>query len=186
MGESAAVLLLRAFEAMFNGWLRAYEWSLDKVIRHKFITLVITLATIAGTVYLYYAVPKGFFPPEDTGFLVGVTEGPTDTSFEAMVARQRQVVEIVRADPAVEFVNSTVGAGGPNPTTNYGRMFVGLKPKKEREPARVSGLIERDPDMGVDRLTSLMLDYGSGHAVGTCSTRRPPGRSALASVRAAA
>jgi hydrophobic/amphiphilic exporter-1 (mainly G- bacteria), HAE1 family len=131
------MFLLRAFEATFNSWLRAYEWSLDKVIRHKFITLVITLATIAGTVYLYYAVPKGFFPPEDTGFLVGVTEGPTDTSFEAMVARQRQVVEIVRADPAVEFVNSTVGAGGPNPTTNYGRMFVGLKPKKEREPARV-------------------------------------------------
>jgi hydrophobic/amphiphilic exporter-1 (mainly G- bacteria), HAE1 family len=130
------MFLLRAFEATFNSWLRAYEWSLDKVIRYKFITLLITFATIGGTVYLYYVVPKGFFPPEDTGFLVGVTEGPTDSSFEAMVARQRQVVDIVRADPAVAYVNSTVGAGGPNPTTNYGRMFVGLKPKNEREPAR--------------------------------------------------
>jgi hydrophobic/amphiphilic exporter-1 (mainly G- bacteria), HAE1 family len=131
------MFLLRAFEATFNSWLRAYEWSLDKVIRYKFITLLITFATIGGTVYLYYVVPKGFFPPEDTGFLVGVTEGPTDSSFEAMAARQRQVVDIVRADPAVAYVNSTVGAGGPNPTTNYGRMFVGLKPKNEREPARV-------------------------------------------------
>jgi hydrophobic/amphiphilic exporter-1 (mainly G- bacteria), HAE1 family len=131
------MFLLRAFEATFNSWLRAYEWSLDKVIRYKFITLLITFATIGGTVYLYYVVPKGFFPPEDTGFLVGVTEGPTDSSFEAMAARQRQVVDIVRADPAVAYVNSTVGAGGPNPTTNYGRMFVGLKPKNERDPARV-------------------------------------------------
>jgi hydrophobic/amphiphilic exporter-1 (mainly G- bacteria), HAE1 family len=134
--EKKQNIVLRAFEAMFNGWLRAYEWTLDKVIAYKFVTLLITFGTIAGTVYLYVVVPKGFFPPEDTGFLAGVTEGPTDTSFEAMVDRQRRVVEIVRADPAVDYVNSTVGAGGPNPTTNYGRMFVVLKPKKERDPAR--------------------------------------------------
>jgi hydrophobic/amphiphilic exporter-1 (mainly G- bacteria), HAE1 family len=94
---------------------------------------MITFATIAGTVWLYINVPKGFFPIEDTGFIIVVTEGATDSSFAAMVDRQRQVSSIVRADKAVAYANSTVGAGGPNPTTNYGRMFVALKPKKERQ-----------------------------------------------------
>jgi hydrophobic/amphiphilic exporter-1 (mainly G- bacteria), HAE1 family len=129
--------VLRGFEAMFKSWLRAYEWTLDKVIAYKPIMLLITLATIAGTIWLYVIVPKGFFPSEDTGFLAGITEAATDTSFEAMAARQGEVVEVVRADPAVDYVNSTVGAGGPNATVNAGRMFVVLKPKKEREPASV-------------------------------------------------
>lgn len=135
--EKRENIVLRAFGNMFNGWLKAYAWTLDKVIAYKFVTLLVTFATVIGTVWLYYVVPKGFFPPEDTGFLIGVTEGPTDTSFEAMAARQNRVVEIIRADPAVDYVNSTVGAGGPNPTTNYGRIFIGLKPKREREPASV-------------------------------------------------
>jgi hydrophobic/amphiphilic exporter-1 (mainly G- bacteria), HAE1 family len=129
--------VLRGFEAMFKSWLRAYERTLDRVIAYKPITLVITLATIAGTIWLYVIVPKGFFPSEDTGFLIGITEAATDTSFEAMAARQGEVVEVVRSDPAVDYVNSTVGAGGPNATVNAGRMFVVLKPKKEREPAPV-------------------------------------------------
>jgi HAE1 family hydrophobic/amphiphilic exporter-1 len=132
--EKEPFFLLRWFERMFNGWLTAYAWSLDKVIKYKPITLLITFATLAGTVWLYIVVPKGFFPTEDTGFMIAITEGPTDTSFEAMTARQAQVAEIVRADKAVSYINSTVGAGGPNPTTNYGRMFIVLVPKKERPP----------------------------------------------------
>ena len=85
----------------------------------KSVMLVVTLATIGLTVYLYYVVPKGFFPQEDTGFLSGVSEAATDTSFDAMVERQAKLDAIVRADPAVEFLNTTVGAGGPNPTANY-------------------------------------------------------------------
>jgi HAE1 family hydrophobic/amphiphilic exporter-1 len=130
-------IVLRAFEAMFNGWLRAYEWTLDWVLRGKSIMLVVTFATLGLTVYLYNVVPKGFFPQEDTGFLSGVTEAATDTSFEAMVERQQKLDKIVREDPAVEFLNTTVGAGGPNPTANYGRMFIGLKPKDQRDPALV-------------------------------------------------
>ncbi len=84
------------------------------------------------TIWLYVIVPKGFFPSEDTGYLVGVTEAATDTAFPAMVERQRKVADIVRADRAVAYVNSTVGAGGPNSTANSGRMFVALKPRKER------------------------------------------------------
>ncbi len=130
-------IVLRIFEAMFNQWHRAYEWTLDKVLAAKSVMLVVTLATIGLTVYLYYVVPKGFFPQEDTGFLSGVSEAATDTSFDAMVERQAKLDAIVRADPAVEFLNTTVGAGGPNPTANYGRMFIGLKPKAERDPAPV-------------------------------------------------
>ena len=101
---------------MFNGWLRGYEWSLDKVIKYKPVMLLITFATLVGTIWLYIIVPKGFFPTEDTGFLVVSTEAATDTSFEAMVSRQAKISEIIRQDKAVDYVNSTVGSGGPNST----------------------------------------------------------------------
>jgi HAE1 family hydrophobic/amphiphilic exporter-1 len=129
--------VLRWFEVMFDSWLRAYEWALDRVLAYKSVMLVVTLATLGATVWLYIIVPKGFFPQEDTGFLSGTTEAATDTSFEAMGARQKILADILRADPAVEFVNSTVGSGGPNPTANYGRLFIGLKPKNERDSAPV-------------------------------------------------
>lgn len=126
-------VVLRTFERMFEAMLRSYQWTLDKVIAYKFVTLMVTIATVFGTVWLYMAIPKGFFPQEDTGLLSGITEAATDTSFEAMRARQQQINEILRADPAVEYVNSTVGAGGPNSTSNYGRLFVALKPADQRE-----------------------------------------------------
>src|SRR5437588_1801872 len=125
-------VVLRAFEAMFDSWLRAYEWSLDKVLRYKSTMLIVTFCTLAGTVALYVYVPKGFFPIEDTGFVFSTVEGPSDISFKAMQDRQREIAEIIRQDPAVDYVNSTVGTGGPNPTTNYGRLFIALKPKKDR------------------------------------------------------
>jgi HAE1 family hydrophobic/amphiphilic exporter-1 len=130
-------VVLRIFEAAFNQWHRAYEWTLDKVLAAKAVMLIVTIATIGATAYLYYVVPKGFFPQEDTGFLSGVAEGATDTSFDAMIERQMKLDAIIRADPAVEFLNTTVGAGGPNPTANYTRMFIGLKPKDQREAAPV-------------------------------------------------
>src|SRR5258705_10696040 len=82
-------------------------------------------------------VPKGFFPQEDPGFLIGVTEAATDTSFEAMKVRQQALVDVLKADPAVDYINSTVGSGGPNPTANYGRLFIPLKPAEQRDPALV-------------------------------------------------
>jgi HAE1 family hydrophobic/amphiphilic exporter-1 len=130
-------IVLRVFERMFDSWLRAYEWALDWVLARKAMMMVVTLATIAGTILLYIAVPKGFFPQEDTGFLFGTTEAATDTSFEAMKERQRALVAILRTDPAVDYINSTVGAGGPNATTNNGRLFVALKDRKGRDPAPV-------------------------------------------------
>ena len=125
--------VLRWFETAFASGLRAYEWSLDRVLRAKQIMLWVTLATIAGTVWLYIIVPKGFFPTEDTGYMIGITEGNTDIAFPAMVEHQRKVADIVRADKDVAYVNSTVGSGGPNTLGNSGRMLVALKPRNERD-----------------------------------------------------
>jgi len=134
--------ILRGFEAIFQSMLRAYERTLDLCLRFKSVVLMVTFATIAGTVWLYIIVPKGFFPTEDTGFMLGITEGATDISFPAMAERQRKVADLVRADRAVAYVNSTVGAGGPNSTGNSGRMLVALKDKKERgEP--ITDVIQR-------------------------------------------
>jgi hydrophobic/amphiphilic exporter-1 (mainly G- bacteria), HAE1 family len=124
--------VLRMFEAMFKGWLRGYEWALDRVIAHRFIVLLVTLGTLAATFWLYTIIPKGFFPTEDTGFISASTEGASDVSFAQMAVLQRQVADIIVKDKAVDYVNSTIGAGGPNPTLNAGRMFIALKPKKGR------------------------------------------------------
>jgi HAE1 family hydrophobic/amphiphilic exporter-1 len=132
-GEEKQNFVLRAFERMFEAWLRGYEKSLDWVLRFKSVMLLVTLATIAGTIWLYIVVPKGFFPTEDTGFMIGITEGKTDISFASMAEHQRKVADLVRADPAVAYVNSTVGVGGPNTVGNSGRMLVALKPRNERD-----------------------------------------------------
>jgi HAE1 family hydrophobic/amphiphilic exporter-1 len=125
--------VLSAFERLFEFLLRTYEWTLDRVLAFKSIMLGITLVTLIGTVLLYIVVPKGFFPTEDTGYVIGITEGATDVSFSALSTLQRQVADIVRTDPAVAYVNSTVGAGGPNTVGNSGRMLVALKPRAERD-----------------------------------------------------
>ena len=124
--------VLRLFEAAFKACLRAYEVTLDLALKYRFAIIVTTIITMIGTVYLYIAIPKGFFPTEDTGFISATVEGPSDISFKAMYDRQQQVAEIVRGDKAVEYVNSTIGTGGPNPTNNYGRLFIALKPRAER------------------------------------------------------
>ncbi|MGE5164402.1 MAG: efflux RND transporter permease subunit [Sphingobacteriales bacterium] len=126
-------VVLRAFETIFAYWLKTYEWTLDRVLKAKAVMLAVTLVTVAGTIWLYVIVPKGFFPTEDTGYMIGITEGNTDIAFPAMVEHQRKIAEIVRADRDVAYVNSTVGAGGPNTLGNSGRMLVALKPRDERD-----------------------------------------------------
>jgi HAE1 family hydrophobic/amphiphilic exporter-1 len=133
-GEKKQNIVLRVFERAFQAWLHAYEWTLDKVIAYKPITLLVTFLTIGGTIWLYLVIPKGFFPREDTGFVLVTTEAQSDISFAAMVERQRKVADIIRADPAVDYANSTVGVGGPNTTVNQGRISIALKPKAERGP----------------------------------------------------
>jgi multidrug efflux pump len=125
--------ILRLFEHAFQATLGAYRRSLDVVLRHQGLTLLVTLATLAGTVWLYVAVPKGFLPQQDTGILIGVTEAAPDISYPAMAERQKAVAERVRGDPAVVAVGSFVGAGTVNPTGNTGRLYIVLKPRDERD-----------------------------------------------------
>src|SRR5262249_19849130 len=106
------------------------------------VAVIGLLATIAGSVLLYVVIPKGFFPPEDTGFILAWTEGPTDISFQGMVERQKQVADIILRDPGVDYFNSTVGAGGPNPTNKYARLFLALQPQAERKGS-ATAIIQR-------------------------------------------
>jgi multidrug efflux pump len=113
---------------------RGYERSLGWVLRHQPLTLAVTMATIALTVYLYIIVPKGFFPQQDVGRLSGTILSDQATSFQAMQSRVRELNKIVLDDPAVDNVNAYVGqgGGGGGAAINSGRMNVTLKPLKER------------------------------------------------------
>src|SRR5262245_46576627 len=126
-------VILRAFELAFRGMLKTYEWTLDKVLRWKAVTLAATFATLGLTAYLYVSIPKGLFPTEDTGFIIATTTAATDISIPALIELQLKVLDIVRKDPAVDYVSSSVGPGGINPTLNKGRLSLALKPRAERK-----------------------------------------------------
>ena len=124
--------LYRLFERGFDGLLDVYGRGLRIVLRHQFTTLMVMLGTVVLTGYLYVIIPKGFFPQQDTGMIIGVTEASQDISFPAMAERQQAVVNTVLQDPAVASVGSYVGPGGPTATLNNGRLFIALKPEGER------------------------------------------------------
>ncbi|PPC78495.1 acriflavine resistance protein B [Pokkaliibacter plantistimulans] len=123
----------QAIERGFDAVLAGYRSSLKAVLRVRLITLLLTLASVGISVWLFQIVPKGFFPEEDTGLIIMSTEAREDVAFPAMVKLQNQVLDLVLKDPAVATVNSSVGSGGPNDTSNAGRMFIALKPLKERD-----------------------------------------------------
>ncbi len=119
----------RGFDAMANGYAR----GLDVALRHSFITLMIFLATVAATGFLFIKIPKGFFPQQDTGIIFGTTVAAQDVSFPAMYKLQEQVGRIVQADPAVATMAMGLGTGTGNASQNYGRMFITLKPREDRD-----------------------------------------------------
>jgi multidrug efflux pump len=126
--------LYRLSEAGFNFVHNGYDKSLSWVLRHQFLTLIVTLSTVALTVHLYISIPKGFFPQQDTGRLSGSIQADQSTSFQAMKDRILQVVNTVIADPAVEGLNANTGAGGwGGGGTNAGSMFITLKPLEQRK-----------------------------------------------------
>src|SRR6185312_6413174 len=137
----------RASEAVFNGMLRSCETGLRFVMAHRFATLMITLLSLAATGWLFVVMPKGFFPIEDTGQIFAFTEAAQDTSFQSMMAHQAQVVDIVRADPNVRDVISTIGATGFSPALNNGRFFVQLKPLDQRKLSALQIIQELRPKL---------------------------------------
>ena len=120
----------RLAEGAFNGIVRIYDRCLRVVLRHQFAVLLITIATVCVNGYLFYVVPKGFFPQQDTGRVNGSIQGDQDTSFANMSAKLKEFTNLVMQDPAVETATSFVGGGGGSGTA---RMFAQLKPLEERK-----------------------------------------------------
>jgi hydrophobe/amphiphile efflux-1 (HAE1) family protein len=126
--------LYRMSERGFDGILNVYEAGLKIVLRHQFITLMVMFGTVALTGYLYVVIPKGFFPQQDTGLIIGQSEAAQDISFQAMTERQQAMLDAIVRDPAVESIGAATGAGGGLYTINDGRVFIQLKPKEQRGP----------------------------------------------------
>ncbi len=122
--------LYRFSQSIFDGVLGIYTKSLGWVLRHQFFTLLVTIGTAVLSVCLYIIVPKGFFPQQDTGRVVGSVQAAQDISFDAMRTKMKQFVDIVMQDPAVQTI---VGFAGGNTSANQGRMFITLKPLSERK-----------------------------------------------------
>jgi multidrug efflux pump len=117
------------FERVIAGYGRALDWVLDR----QSATLIVAIGTLVLTVLLYVAIPKGFFPVQDTGAIQGITEAPPTVSFAAMSERQQALARVVLQDPAVESLSSFIGVDGVNTTLNSGRMLINLKPIGERD-----------------------------------------------------
>ncbi|MBE9229262.1 efflux RND transporter permease subunit [Phormidium sp. LEGE 05292] len=123
--------LYKISEQFFDGMLGIYRWSLQRVIRFRKTTMIVSLAIFLATGFLFNTVNKGFIPSEDTGQLSASTEAAQDISFDDMVRHQQALANIVRKSPYIEAFSSSVG-GGASSTTNSGRIFMRLKPRSER------------------------------------------------------
>jgi multidrug efflux pump len=119
----------RQYQKVLNAYDRGLVWVLD----HQRLTLLVAVGTVALTGFLYLVVPKGFFPTQDTGLIQGFTRASQDVSFSEMARRQQAMVEVVRKDPAVQSVSSTIGVDGNNNSLNNGRLQIDLKPFEDRD-----------------------------------------------------
>jgi len=138
-----ATWLDRAVDIALSQTIAAYARTLGFVLRHKLIMLVVFVLTIALTVELYIKVPKGFLPQDDSGLIFAATEASSDISFKAMTELQMRAADVVKADPAVAGVGSSIGASSFNPSMNQGRLFVSLKPLSERGGLTTAQVIDR-------------------------------------------
>ncbi|MEI6317259.1 MAG: MdtB/MuxB family multidrug efflux RND transporter permease subunit [Pseudomonadota bacterium] len=138
--------LFRASERFLDAIVASYGRALTRVLEHQALTLLVAAITLVLTVLLWIAVPKGFFPAQDTGLLQGITEAPASVSFQAMSERSQRLAAVIETDPAVASLTSFIGVDGTNATLNTGRMLINLKPleeRGERAPAVMARLLER-------------------------------------------
>jgi len=129
----------RIFDDVIARYGRALEWVLDR----QAATLIVGGATLVFTVLLYFVVPKGFFPVQDTGVIQGISEAPQTVSFSAMAERQQALARVVLQDPAVASLSSFIGVDGTNVSLNSGNMLINLKPLAERHGMHASDVIRR-------------------------------------------
>ena len=140
--ESQQGRLYRWSENIFDRVIAAYGRTLQVVLRFRFLTLMVTIGTLVLTIVLYILVPKGFFPVEDTGVLLGISEASQAISFHEMARRQQALAHVILQDPDVESLSSFIGVDGVNPTMNSGRIQINLKPLSERK-SRADQIIQR-------------------------------------------
>ncbi len=147
----------KASEAVFEKTIAFYGRTLEVVLRHRILTMLVFLATLVLTVYLYIVIPKGFFPVQDTGVIQGVTEADQTVSFEKMSKLQQRLAKVILEDPAVESLSSFIGVDGSNTTLNAGRIQINLKPIADRN-LNASDVIRRlQPELAkIDGITLYM------------------------------
>jgi hydrophobic/amphiphilic exporter-1 (mainly G- bacteria), HAE1 family len=156
-------------ERGFDALLKGYERGLDLVLKHRFATLLVFLATLALSVYLFAIIPKGFFPQQDTGLITGVSEAAQDVSFPAMMQYQQALGDIVLKDPAVDHVAMSIGGTGN--ALNTGRMFITLKPRDQRDVTADQIIARLRKPLAEVRGASLFLQSAQDVRVGGRASR---------------
>lgn len=157
--------MYRKSEQFFNWIVELYGRSLIHALRHDVITLMILFATIGLNIYLFIKVPKGFFPQQDTGRMMGVIQADQSTSFQAMDAHLRAAIKVIKADPAIAHVDAFAG-GNFGGATNSARMFIALKPMAERDVAadyiiaRLRPKLARIPGANIFLVASQDINVG--------------------------
>jgi multidrug efflux pump len=147
----------RKSEQTFDSIIAFYGRTLQFVLRYRKITLLVTAGTLVGTILLYIYVPKGFFPVQDTGIILGVSESAQNTSFAAMAQRQQALAEVILKDPAVDSLSSFIGIDGTNTTLNSGRIQINLKPLAQRGISASDVIRRLQPQLaGIDGISLFM------------------------------
>jgi multidrug efflux pump len=134
--------LTRTFNRMLDAVVEGYRRSLEWVLLRQTMTILVTAATLALTIWLYIIIPKGFLPPQDTGLINAVTEGGPEVSFEEMQRLQTRVIDAIKQDPDVTGAVSVIGVSPMNPTPNAGHLAITLRPRDERR-AFVTEVVDR-------------------------------------------
>jgi multidrug efflux pump len=145
--ETEQTTFYRKSEEFFEYVIKKYAVGVRWVLRHQTLTLLVTLGTFLLTVYLFLIVPKGFFPVQDTGVLLGITEGPQTVSFNAMSSRQQALARIILEDKDVESVSSFIGIDGTNSTLNSGRIQINLKDREQRKSSALEVIQRLEPQV---------------------------------------
>jgi multidrug efflux pump len=147
--------LFKASERAFEAMIAFYGRTLKFVLRFQTVTLLVALATLGLTIFLYIIIPKGFFPVQDTGVIQGISQAPQTIGSKSMAEKQQELAKVILADPAVESISSFIGADGTNTTTNSGRMSINLKPLKDRDLSASDVIRRLEPNL--DKVEGIQL-----------------------------
>jgi multidrug efflux pump len=144
-------------ERFYQGVIAGYGSTLRWVLKHQTTTLIVTFATLVFTILLFIFVPKGFFPVQDTGVILGISDAPQTVSFPAMAKRQQALAEVILKDPAVDSLSSFIGIDGVNTTPNSGRIQINLKPRSQRKESASEIIRRLQPELAeVEGITLYM------------------------------